>query len=467
MNKKTFIYIAAITILLSFFVLVIPARAQGIVISDSVPKNQVVDQNLILSGDTVTIDGTVNGDVLAVGRNVELNGSVNGTLVILATDALINGFVASSLYNGAITVVVSPEARIGRDFYNLSGDVKTNTGSSIGRDMIAVTLGALLQGEVKRNTHGFIGIGPLITALWDKIQELRLPELEFPNLESPENMPKVAFASLIGSSIDWIVEGYTPNEDSMHQSTGIQGEVIVDWLLERLRALVIFLVFGGLFLWLFPRFLEESVEVVWQKPLQSTAWGLVILVFLFSAFLLSLGLLIPLMLFFSTLTLDALAVFTGLVGYSGLILGMVLFLIYGLYITKVVAAYLVGKKLMTRFTPRAARFRLLVLFVGGLLYVLIRAIPYLGAVVGLWLSLMGVGAAFLIWQDRRKRRGLQEPGEPVEALTPESPDLEEEALESKRLEESSEALEVAQEEIILEEEEQSSEPTERSESESS
>jgi hypothetical protein len=37
-----------------------------------------------------------------------------------------------------------------------------------------------------------------------------------------------------------------------------------------------------------------------------------------------------------------------------------------------------------------------------LIYVLLRSIPFLGALIGFWISLLGLGAAWLVWNENRK-----------------------------------------------------------------
>jgi len=417
MKTKIFnILLLSTLVLFVLFGMVSPAHAQGIIVDDSISKGEKIEQNVVLTGDVVRLDGSVIGDVLAIGNRFELNGEVDGNLIILATEANINGTVGRNLFNAAISTTMQPDADIGMDFYILSGDLTTNPGSTIGRDLVAYTLGAQLQGEVGRNTQGFIGLGPLASILWEQIKKIELPQIEFPFHETTP----ITFAGLNINISPIISSTLSSMGVDTQQSGGIQWDVVGEWFLARLRALAVYLVLGVIFMLLFPRFLEESAEMIWKKPLQSTGMGIVLLVFVLASFILLLGLLIPLMLFFSWITLEGLAVITGFVGYSSLILGMTLFVIYGLYLTKVIAGYLIGKRILNLAAPGAIRYRILSLLLGGILLVLIGAIPFLTIIISAWLSLVGIGAAWYVWRTRRETRHISseeaQPMDPTRAM---------------------------------------------------
>nr|MBI2905809.1 hypothetical protein [Chloroflexota bacterium] len=61
-----------------------PARAVEIDNDGTVAAGEVVDDDLILSGDKVTMDGMVNGILIASGGEVTINGTVNGDLIVNA-----------------------------------------------------------------------------------------------------------------------------------------------------------------------------------------------------------------------------------------------------------------------------------------------------------------------------------------------------------------------------------------------
>ena len=68
------------------------ASAPGwIITSDTIPAGDVIDNDVIITGTNVVIDGTVNGDVVAFGSSVTLNGTVHGSLVSVADEVASTG----------------------------------------------------------------------------------------------------------------------------------------------------------------------------------------------------------------------------------------------------------------------------------------------------------------------------------------------------------------------------------------
>lgn len=58
--------------------------------------DEVIEDDLFVTGGTVTIDGIVRGDLFATGETVTVNGQVEGSLLIsgrtLVLDGTVNGF---------------------------------------------------------------------------------------------------------------------------------------------------------------------------------------------------------------------------------------------------------------------------------------------------------------------------------------------------------------------------------------
>mgnify|MGYP003704659079 CR=1 FL=1 len=71
-------------------------KAQAVAINNqgTLPADQTVDDDLFISGETVSVDGTVNGLVIASGAVVNVNGTINGDCT----------FNDSSRNNGTITL---------------------------------------------------------------------------------------------------------------------------------------------------------------------------------------------------------------------------------------------------------------------------------------------------------------------------------------------------------------------------
>jgi hypothetical protein len=86
----------------------------------------------------------------------------------------------------------------------------------------------------------------------------------------------------------------------------------------------------------------------------------------------------------------------------------VAFLICVFYLAPVVVSFLGGRMLLGQFQPDRAAGRMLPLVIGIVLYVILRAIPILGAIVVVVVVLLGLGA-LSIWAWRTVRGGATIP----------------------------------------------------------
>jgi hypothetical protein len=180
---------------------------------------------------------------------------------------------------------------------------------------------------------------------------------------------------------------------------------VVSWLWSRLRELVTLLVIGGLALWLLPKLFQRVVDHVRAEPLPATAWGFVVMIIGYLAAVLVAVLLVLLVIGLGMLTLGGLAwgaFWSGTVGLGAFFTFFTLLIAYG---SKLVVAYPVGRWIMQRLQGGTASApvgwqQIWPLLLGVLLYVAVAGIPYLGFVVNILVTLLGLGAMWLSWRER-------------------------------------------------------------------
>ena len=62
-----------------------PAYAQGgVPPRDGIPAGQTIEGDMLLFGQTVTVDGSVTGDLFIIGGSVTVNGYIGGSLYAVA-----------------------------------------------------------------------------------------------------------------------------------------------------------------------------------------------------------------------------------------------------------------------------------------------------------------------------------------------------------------------------------------------
>jgi cytoskeletal protein CcmA (bactofilin family) len=134
------------------------------------PAGQTINDDLIISGDKVSVDGTVNGLVIASGNTVAINGTVNGDLfafgsqVVIGPQAVIKGNVFSgarevetlglvegSFFTGSMSLKLNQQAQVARNLFFGGYNFSSSSGSSIGRDFMMGGYQAVIDGSVGQN----------------------------------------------------------------------------------------------------------------------------------------------------------------------------------------------------------------------------------------------------------------------------------------------------------------------------
>jgi len=179
------------------------------------------------------------------------------------------------------------------------------------------------------------------------------------------------------------------------------GQLAGQWVLARVRELVTLLVLGALAAWRLPGVLNQLADTVRSKPLPAAGWGIVVLILGFVCAAVLAGLIPVVGILLGVVTLGGLAGATFGIGFSGLSLVFGLFILAIVYGSKLVIAHLAGKLILQRFLPQYAERVILALTLGVALYILVRSVPVLGGVIGAIVTLLGLGAMWLLFRQRR------------------------------------------------------------------
>ena len=398
----------------------------------TIGKDEVIDDDLIITGQNVIVDGTINGDLVVTGGTIIINGTVNGSLLTAGQSMTINGTVGGSLYGAGASLTLGPQAVVTRNLFFGGYSLTTAPGSLVKRDGSIGGYQAILKGEIQRDLRAGLGalaldgiVGrnayvdvaePSTTVQPDFFRSFSDPELPAtiqPGLRigaAAQIAGKLTYTSPIEQTSGIVAQpqGGVTYSAPVPNATGSTAAVstvqpqnqVVSWLWSRLRELVTLLVIGGLALWLLPTRFQRVVEQVQSTPWPATAWGFAVLILGYLAAFLAMLLLMALIFGLGRLTLAGLAWAAFWCGTAGLSACFAFFTLLVAYGSKVVVAYPIGRWLLQRFQGDAAVApvgwqRSWPLLVGVLLYVLVVGIPYLGFVVSVIVTLLGLGAIWL------------------------------------------------------------------------
>jgi hypothetical protein len=388
------------------------ALAQTIIRGDEIPAGEVVENDVILSGDVVRLAGEVNGNAFVAGREVVIDGHVTGSLFAIAQRITINGAVDGGAYTLGLVTQLGSEATVGQNFYFLGVSLSSARGAQIGRDLVALSLGAHLQGSVARNTRLIAGLVQFLNLFMDRSLG-PAPTAAARLFGRAPGLGQVAlgddvFIDLIGTS--------TRPAQTDPEAT-VTGRDAWDWFRFRVRDYLPLLVVGLFGYWFLRRALEASAGVIKARPLVTLGVGLVGLIIVWAtvaAFILVFILILMIGIWLGRIDLWNVGWLFWSLAYPLSTLAFALLLTFLNHGAIVIAMYAFATYLVDRFAPRAGRVRWLLLLLGLLVFILLRGIPTLGWVITILVTAWGIGAAWLAWQARRG------PGQPA-AVAPPSP----------------------------------------------
>jgi hypothetical protein len=117
------------------------------------------------------------------------------------------------------------------------------------------------------------------------------------------------------------------------------------------------------------------------------------------------GVILGLVIFFSIITLGGLARSLSTIGFTSLGLAFALFILLVHFGSKLVLALLGGEWIVSKLAPNQTVNKFLPLVVGVFLYVILRGIPILGWMIGVAVTIIGIGAMWLLLQEKRSVDG--------------------------------------------------------------
>lgn len=327
-----------------------------------VPAGERVTGDLYASGRLVRVEGTVDGDLIAAGTEVEVPGEVTGDLLAAGSVLDVSGRVGGDarIAGGRVTIA----GAVGEDLVAAGGQVTLTPSGRVGQDLVFGAGQMTLDGQVA--------------------------------------------GSALGSTGSYTRRGTVAGgEDVTVGERQRRAPTFGDRALGALQDLVGVLLVAALLLWLLPRALRGTAEILRRRPLTSLGVGvlgmigvvaLVVIVFLVTVLL---------------------AVVLGLLGLGSLVglvlLGAFVVLVvvgFLLYVTVAfvapAAAGMTLGELALRPTSPGGRWGALAL--GVVVVVILTALPVVGGWIGVLVALFGLGAVLPAVNPWRRRAVAAPPG---------------------------------------------------------
>lgn len=402
-----------------------------------VAAGEVIDDDLYVGANTVVIKGTVKGDLVAAGSlvRIEPTGVIEGDLIAAAQGVVIQGAVEGDVRIAGFTLVVEKGAQVGEDLlaFGYSLDMQPDTG--VGQDLVAAAGMIALSGDIGRNVNA-AGEGLQIEGrvggsvyaevgggepVYNPMPFMRTqagvpdpitvpggltigPEAAIAGSLSYTGPKEGSVAGRVGGQTTFKQQTIAQADGSVAPAAPTAAERLFDWLVGFVRTTAALLLVGLILAYFFPGLLRAGADTIQAQPLPSFAWGVVAYLGFFLLVMLMVLVIIAASIFLGVITLGDL-VWTSLgLGALSLVGSTVGFHLAVAYVSKIVVGFLVGRWLLAQIRPELGDNRYWSTIVGVLIFVLLGSIPYVGWVINVFVTLLGLGALFILLRGRYTAR---------------------------------------------------------------
>ena len=425
-----------------------------------IPAGETIDDDVFLAADTIRVDGTVNGILLATGGSITVNGTINGDAflfgenITLNEGAVITGnlFVGASaisndattlgsVFTGGNSLVLGDTASIGRNLYFGGYSLQTSESSSVGTDLLAGGYQLILNGMIGRDLRAGAGAIELNGSVGRNANlDVAGPDGEAWSMRVVYGVPQTIEPGLRISK-EAIIGGKLTYTSPVQQNDAIRGKITeplvyqtpipeqsgtdqfhfreapkvdvepvgflaVNWAWKVARDLISLFALGALALWLIPGITRKVVTQLRTQPVQSLGYGFLVVLLGFTAiavlpwFFLLVGLVV------SALSLGGLALTWFIVLGLALALAVAVFLFLVFTGSVIYAAYAAGEAILSKSGEITGGRRYTALLLGVFLYVLASSVPFIGWLIAIVASLIGLGAMWRAYREHRDQTKL-------------------------------------------------------------
>ena len=238
----------------------------------TVTSGEVVDDDLYVAADAVTIDGAINGDLWSAGGTITVNGVITGSVMAVAETVKIGGEVDHAVR--AVGQTVSIGGNVNGDLIVAGGEVNIASTAIIKGDLLLaagnIRIDGLIEGDVK-GYGGEVIIGNGIKGNVDlKVESLAV--LPTANIEgdltyTSEEEADIQSGAQIAGATTHNLPPVKEEPAKAFPPFGIVGKVI-RFLMALLTGLVIILIAQ--------RRLTSIAESIRSRPGASAGWGALI-----------------------------------------------------------------------------------------------------------------------------------------------------------------------------------------------
>ena len=381
-----------------------------------IAEDEVIEDDLFVTGQRIEIAGTVEGDLFAAGQDIILSGVVEGTVFLTGQYLTVDGEIDGTLLASGYSLTMDSNTYVSRSTYFAGFGMQVEEGGTVDRSLYMTGYQLILDGDIERDLmvgaaavqlNGSVGGDAIVQVseitededarfdFWEAFMPGGLRVIE-PGFEEGDEAQVTGNIELSSQEVDM------PSVE-IPRPGAFLGLAIAGWLRRRLGEFLAIIIVGGLLLYLLPTLMQSARTYAQENVLPSAGYGCLSLIAFVFGVPIVFGLIFLAAFLSGLVTLGTL--FDTVLGLGTAALGMLiaLFSILVTLVSKALVAFLGGRLLFGRFAPNLDQDRywneVLFLAVGAFIYALLRSIPLgLGLLVGVLVTLVGLGAIiFTLW----------------------------------------------------------------------
>jgi len=428
--KTRWIWVAGLALAAALLAVVPVSAAEtsgddGVVV---IGADEVIEDDFVFGGESLTVDGVIQGDLLAGANTIVVNGTVEGDLMAGAMSITVNGEVQEDMYVGAYAVEIGEDAVIGDELMLGAYSLETGEGSSVGGDILFGAGQALLAGDVSGAVRGGGGGVQIDGSVGGDVEvgvaaRGEEPPFDFSRfIEDAPPVPSVPYGLTLGDDASiggdltvtsteefdvpsGVAAGETefrlevPDEEEQPDFGPTRPGAAVgffagQFVLKLVRRFITLTLVGLLIIWLAAERLTDTVETFKARPWASLGTGAIgyavaiVALFILPALLILVAILLGII---SLGGLTPAVLGFGSLGWGGLLVGFITAISW---LAKIVLGMWLGQIIWQGIKPEGKSL-IPPLLIGAALAAVLTAIPILGGVVGFAVALFGLGALIL------------------------------------------------------------------------
>ncbi len=372
-NLKNISIILAATVY-GLFLSVIPSYAIVIRSGDTItiPKDATINESLFAGGESITIDGTVDGDVFCGGQDIEIAGTVNGDVICGGQSVTVSGRVLGNV-------------RVGGQNVRINGTVERN--ANLFGQKIELSSGSAILGETLIGAQKADISGSLAKKLSGGVQSMKI------NGTVAQTDVHVNSLALGSSAVIQKDLMYTSNKEAeIARADSVGGKTIrntppprarqaerrnervIGSLLSgaRIAGLISEILLAFLVVYFLSKRIQNASMAMQERPLPAFGWGALMLI------------LFPIIMILFVVTI---------VGIP-LAMALLFVFIFAFFLSRVLAAYVVGRMLLQQFWTAKKESRYWIVAIGFIVLWLVYSAPYVGGLIGFLSFIWGLGGVY-------------------------------------------------------------------------